>query len=437
MFGLNLGEGNRVESNYIGLDPTGTSVVARADDTSENGIWLNGNGNVIGGTIPEHRNVISGWHQGIFNQFGGTNNRIIGNYFSTDKNGQNSFSSWSDLRIFFGDNHIGEPGAGNLIAGTLYLEGGNCTNNLIQGNSISRVVAAHGVNGNLIGGSANGASNTIVYVQFDSGPFNNKVQGNSIGFVNIFSFEGQFGGDSHHNLIGSDGDGMNDDAEGNVISGGTYNDRYGVLIYGGTGASSDFNEVRGNFIGVSPTGSILVEAPTGYGVQVSGGDSNLIENNVVGGWPVGVYIGDGDSNVVANNRIGTNNQGTQPLPNQVGVELGGSNSRLEHNLISANTKVGLIARGGSNVVAGNFVGTTADGLAALGNGVGIRVEGAATIGGTTPGMGNIVSGNLKEGIGFLHASGAVVQGNYIGVDSTSAWNQRWASNGSKRPSACR
>jgi hypothetical protein len=77
---------------------------------------------------------------------------------------------------------------------------------------------------------------------------------------------------------------------------------------------------------------------------------------------------------------------------------------------------------GSDVFQGCFVGTNTSGTAASANGLnGIFINGTSgnTIGGTTAGAGNIISGN--GGIGVLvqggAASGNVIQGNRIGVNA--------------------
>lgn len=414
VIGLAPGNGSRIESNYIGLDPSGTTAVPRAADFNVYGIVLNCSNCVVGGTDPAQRNVIAGWQAGIVSGAGFTNNRIIGNYIGYDKDGVNTIPA--SVFMFSSANQIGEPGAGNLIE-RLSLYGDLSVNSTIQGNTIEVVTLNHNTSGNLIGGSQPGAGNRIGGVSLTDGVSGNKVQGNSIFNVIIDSSGGR--GASHHNLVGSDGDGVDDEAEANVISGGESNDKWGVDIN-----DSDYNEIRGNFIGVSPTGTILAHAPfgnMGFGVGVrGGGEFNRIEDNVIGGWPIGVRMYDGDSNVIAGNRIGTNQQGTLPLPNQVGVELGGTNSHLERNVISGNIKWGVNALAGPNFITGNYIGTTLDGLSPLGNNVGILMGSEVTIGGTDPADANVISGNIQDGIASYYASGAVVQGNLIGVDKTGA-----------------
>src|SRR5262249_33665708 len=88
------------------------------------------------------------------------------------------------------------------------------------------------------------------------------------------------------------------------------------------------------------------------------------------------------------------------------------------NLISGNgTGVEVSGQGNAVVVAGNSIGVDASGEAALGNETGIHVfRGGATIGGTTAGARNLISGNM-QGI-FVERAEAAVEGNYIGTDAT-------------------
>lgn len=68
-----------------------------------------------------------------------------------------------------------------------------------------------------------------------------------------------------------------------------------------------------------------------------------------------------------------------------------------------------------------MIGTNASGTTALGNNVGIAIEGgstANTIGGTTSGAGNLISGGLSAGVSISGAgtSGNILLGNLIGTN---------------------
>ena len=82
---------NYVQNNLIGLDPTGT--LRRGAKSMGVDINWSANGNIIGGTAFQERNVISGnTHSGVEISHGtGTiNNKIIGNFIGTDPTGNSA-----------------------------------------------------------------------------------------------------------------------------------------------------------------------------------------------------------------------------------------------------------------------------------------------------------------------------------------------------------
>jgi hypothetical protein len=205
----------------------------------------------------------------------------------------------------------------------------------------------------------------------------------------------------------------------------------GILL---TGGGSDL--VAGNFIGTDVTG--VSAAANDYGVTVfSSGNviggtlpeaRNIISGNypaVNGGITPGVYLR-GTANLLQGNYIGTDRSGMSALRNGLGVYVPGSNDTIggsaagAGNVISGNGdgSGGIIIIGNLNLVAGNLIGTTATGLAPLGNFEGINVSGDNnTIGGTTAGARNIISANQYFGI-IIGAQYNLVEGNYIGTDIT-------------------
>jgi hypothetical protein len=146
----------------------------------------------------------------------------------------------------------------------------------------------------------------------------------------------------------------------------------------------------------------------------------------------GILLRTGGGNRIEGNYLGTDTTGTGALGNLRGVDIDGSANNTvggttppSRNLISGNTQAGVaILNPGAtgNLIAGNYIGTDASGTEALGNGrYGIVLDfsdGANTIGGTTVGARNIISGNGHSGV-FIYAEiGDVVVGNYIGTDVT-------------------
>lgn len=130
--------------------------------------------------------------------------------------------------------------------------------------------------------------------------------------------------------------------------------------------------------------------------------------------------------------VGTDATGTSPRPNLVGVSVSGAvqgvtviGSSLpgEGNVISGNTAFGVLLQGGSALVIGNRIGTDASGLIAVPNQNGVELEfsgsqSPVTIGGTSPGTGNLISGNSQYGIAVYGSTDVLIQGNMIGPDAS-------------------
>jgi hypothetical protein len=269
---------------------------------------------------------------------------------------------------------------------------------------------------------------------------------------------GIYGG-AASNRVGTDGDGVADAAERNLIAG---NQSWGVIV---ADPGSNQNMVAGNYIGTDVTGTAAL-ANAGGGVAIWGGaqsnrvgvndqdaapadDRNLISGNSGTGSP-GVLITDGgtDQNIVAGNYVGTDVSGTRALgnggvgvfieggaqSNRVGTNGDGVDDAAEANLICANAYQGIAILGpgtDQNVVAGNHIGVDATGNAVLGNGNnGVWVlQGAQSnrIGtnGTDPdaaGEGNLIGGNAGSGVLISDAGtdGNTVAGNAIGTDPAGA-----------------
>jgi CSLREA domain-containing protein len=238
-----------------------------------------------------------------------------------------------------------------------------------------------------------------------------------------------------HNTVGG-----TEPSARNVISG---NEREGIAIH------RDDNQVRGNYIGLTPSGD--GKLPNGIGIYVDDCNNNLIggpedgAGNVISGNKdagIKIYgrIIDSPSmlTVVQNNLIGTDPTGTKPVGNKVGVEIdqssqniiGGFRDRQQGNVISGNEKGIYIPYGAgkmhpwpapqSNLIAGNLIGTTSSGGAKLPNETGIFLEnGSKTlVGGSQAGAGNVISGN-KVGIDLGGDSKqSKIQGNFIGTDAS-------------------
>ncbi|MBI3853154.1 MAG: HYR domain-containing protein [Verrucomicrobia bacterium] len=419
--------GNAIQGNIIGTDGSGSIAQGNGLRSPPLGSFSWGgdaavklvlsSDNLIGGTSPAARNLISGNLLGIRID-PGDRNRIQGNLIGTDASGTRAVPNLQAGIAIFGTqdgyesigNVIGggAPGAGNLISGNRkpdpvnWWDGGygiwvqDRGGAVIQGNKIGTDVT-----GKLPLGNQHGA----VVTEYDL----------AVGALGA--------------LVGGTGPG-----EGNLISG---NEHTGLML-GGTARKV----VQSNLIGTDVGGS----QPLGNGDDgillafaadcLIGGTISEARNVISCNGNSGVnMVGDGaDHNAVQGNFIGTDITGTRGLFGQPqGIMIQGRANNLigglplgARNVISGNG-VGVWISGSDNKVQGNFIGTDVSGRVALGNGAGVYLGIAAgtSIGGVEPGAGNLISGNnLPSGYaGGLYLNGAGVtgtrvQGNLIGTDIT-------------------
>ena len=170
------------------------------------------------------------------------------------------------------------------------------------------------------------------------------------------------------------------------------------------------------------------------GLSITGGSSTVRGLIISGFTRDGILLNGSSGNVIAGNYIGTNAAGTAAAANATsgsgyaGVRIQdstdntiGGTSAADRNVISGNTYVGILVTGAStnnNLIQGNYVGVDVNGNTALSNGFdAISIEdgaNATTIGGTSAGARNVLTGNLARGI-WTDGTGDVIQGNYIGV----------------------
>jgi uncharacterized repeat protein (TIGR01451 family) len=151
----------------------------------------------------------------------------------------------------------------------------------------------------------------------------------------------------------------------------------------------------------------------------TGSDSSSLTALAISGFAIAGVRVDSDTVTIQDNYLGAIPAGT---PNGDGLQLNGSGSTVDGNVISGNDGHGIAVTGADHVIFDNFIGTDAAGTAALENGDdGINVSGGAagiTIGSATAGEENVISGNFDAGVSIDDGSGIVVDGNYIGVDVT-------------------
>jgi titin len=440
--------GDLVEGNYIGTDVTGSALLTNA----ANAVNIQSPNNTVGGSTAGSGNVIAGqtgaagiWISGSL----ATGNVVEGNLVGTNASGTAILGALGDdININSGASHnlVGTNGDGvndaaerNVLAGATF-----------QGVAIYNAGTSFNVvAGNLIGTDITGT----------------KALGN--GFAGV-AFGYTSGGGPTNNLIGPSGHDVDSAGERNIISG---NSSAGVFFGFGGGQGATNNTIAGNYIGTDITGTVAlgngrgIDIESGANGEIIGGASSIdpntgklfgVGNVISGNLHSGIYINGTADNVVQGNFIGTDVTGKHALPNAAsgdgsdGVDImnGGSgnliggassvdaNGNLSGlgNLISGNNlgfSDGLTIFGttaapsANNLVQGNFIGTDITGTSSLGNaysGVHVGTIGALnnTIGGTTPGTGNLISGNLNVGLRIVDSGGTtrtLVEGNLIGTNA--------------------
>jgi uncharacterized repeat protein (TIGR01451 family)/CSLREA domain-containing protein len=368
--------GNVVEGSYIGLAPDG-SVIGTGGRGF--GIELRSARNVIGGTTPAQRNVISANGLGISGQGSPaiTGNVIVGNFIGTDPTGAAPapVRQSTGIATFGANTTIGgsAPGAGNVISGNFEALDFNASGGVIEGNRIGTSAdGMHaipgGVNGLLVTGS------------------NNRIGGTT-------------------------------PAQRNVISG-LQSFPLQFADFYGLGAGS--NDVLGNYFGVAadgqtalPNGSAAVTVQSGNGNRIGGtapGAGNLIAHN--GG---GVNMRGGTHTAVRANRmfanfgIGIDLGVDGPTPNDPGDADTGVNGLQNAPVVTS--------------VTGNASATTISGTLDSTPGV-YQIDlftTSAAAGCAPPGVGQTYLGTVEAASGTFTADVApVAPGDLVTATATSA-----------------
>jgi hypothetical protein len=435
-----LRKGNNViEGNFIGTNVDGgtNAIVNEPESNGRYGVMLVTPNNRIGtngdGTNDlGERNVISGnTRADVFLSQDADNAVIAGNYIGPDKTG--TFALLAPRRNVANDPNtpgdesvleqrqtkvacgigiwghtisLGQQGLVGVRIGT----DGNGIADSVEGNVISARTVPPGLQGD--GLSCTSGAVTAV----NSGSYGQVIAGNLIGTdasgtgllkdpFNPSNFIRDQDGMVIANdgtRIGTNGDGISDVEERNVISGAI---NYGIDIRSGLN-----HVIAGNYIGTDISGTAAIQ--NNYGIT-TGGSTNLkiggtssVKRNIISGNGYGIEAANPTNALIQGNFIGTDVTGMLALPNNRGLSIGGGTVTVggttadERNVISGNTVSGVfLATTGVITVQGNYIGVNVTGNAAIGNGTGILFNAAQNkiIGGSAPGAGNVISGNLSGG----------------------------------------
>jgi hypothetical protein len=297
-----------------------------------------------------------------------------------------------------------------------------------------------------------------------------KIRG--LAFVNFTSSAISFGGNSknlwivgNHLGVGLDGNtaGSNNGDHGisgswfesvhigdgtvkgrNVISGHT---KDGISI-----SNIDSTFIFGNIVGLGRTNDTAIPN-TWHGISLDNGinyaeigNGTATGRNIISGnGQLGVYIDQPTDVTIKGNYFGTNVAGLANRDNGWGslffrdgfnVVIGDS-TQLGRNVMAGTCDVyneGLITFHSmdSTRIFGNFIGVGADGETPLYVKRGIYVEysnSRVSIGGHRPMERNVIANAEEDGIKLFRADSVIIQGNYIGVDSTGTIARGNAENG--------
>jgi len=295
---VNIGQGNTIQGNFIGTNPAGNSAPG---NTFRNIIVASDN-NLVGGTSPAARNVISGAIalNGVGPSGVGVEilfaqgNAIQGNFIGTDASGTVPLGNQGQgvvIESLNGTNLVGgtSPGARNVISGNGSFGIGAITAT-IQGNFIGTDVtgtialgnrpAGVGVSDSIVGGSSPAARNII--------------SGNMNG-VELFAGSSQVIG----NFIGTEATGTA--ALGNTQSGIVFDDNAsGSTIGGAIGL--------GNTIAFNGSHGIVMPGPTTNPIK----NNAILTNSIFSNGGLGINLG---SDGVTPNDLGDTDAGPNNLQN--------------------------------------------------------------------------------------------------------------------------
>ncbi|UKN02367.1 gliding motility-associated C-terminal domain-containing protein [Paracrocinitomix mangrovi] len=433
-----------VQNNYVGVNQFGNAVFA-----NETGIKIiDTHDALIGGAIGFHNYVAGNSLSGI--HVLSPNTEIDGNYVGMGSTGvNNTHANLDGILIETSNIPIGASGArvnsicNNTRHGISILgdvADNNTIDNCLIGMTPSTTALGNGEDGIFISeGDFNkiGTMGSNVIVANDSSGVHisgisqdNQMMQNDIGnYLGVAGFENNKGvfieGGATGNIVGGTIIG-----NGNIIMGNT---KEGIDIL-----NSNDNIIITNYIGVNPGNTVIpnqvgIKIENSDGTTIGGEDSNgnAKYNVISGNTNEGILINNSDSTFIHGNRIGTNVTGDGALSNNIGIKIvgtsahnyiGKSGSGIHANTISGNTGVGIQLEGSgvtSNFIYKNKIGASFPGNSSISSQVtGIYLLNGAfdnQIGGDKVLQGNLIGGNINQGVLIENANDNSVLGNIIGL----------------------
>ncbi len=379
-----------IRSCHLGVNLAGTKAVP---NDSEDIVLYESDYTAIGGSVPEHRNLIGSRFVGVA-VLGSSYSVISGNYFGLAADGVTAL-----------DPHAGGHGVamgmtpgtltGNVIGGTSPGER-NVFGGLTVGIALARAQDSLVV-GNYVGLGADG--DTLVRIEFEC--------------IRLY-------GGAHNNTVGG-----TTAAARNVIAGGAFN---GVML---TDTGTQDNKVQGNYLGMNAAGTARRQLETGVNVRSTAG-ANLIGGSSAAGNYFGLKGGVRNSGVWLSRAGG----GSRISNNQFGLLPGGSTPGIECGVyiegVSANVRSNTFMRAGTGVLVGDtgaFPQIIDNSFRRCETAVHLRYDGRANLGNLGNSATNDDGGNVFRSTGLWHvyndtANRVKAEGNDFGSTSRSDINAK-------------
>lgn len=439
---------NVIQGNYLGTDATGSSDLGNVGS----GVAVSSQSNLIGGTLPSERNLISG------NDFygitlSGASNTVSGNYIGTNASGTSAIANLRGISIHSLSNTIGGTGsgAGNLIYGNgtgVYVNT-SVRFNAIEGNRIfgntgleidlNRIVpmpndvldidgggndrqnypfissvVTNGSNFDILGRLHSTADSSYRLEFFSSTNCDSSGAGeaeNYLGFTNVTT---DASGDSNFSLslpvqAGSyltaiatnSGNSSSDislctliDGFSSLVVSNENNSGYGSLRRAIISSNANVN--------YTDTISFNIQSPAPYLISLSSSLDDLTDPVIIDGTSQGGYTG---TPII---QINGNGGGA-------GLEITGGNSSIRGLVIQNFFGSGITLSSSGNTIQNNYIGTDLTGTSDEGNvQYGIYVPSGSNnlIGGVAANDGNIIAFN-HTGILISGGTGNQISGNSI------------------------
>lgn len=268
---------NRVAGCYIGTNAAGTAIAGAGGEVIIGG--ATNSDNIIGGTTPADRNVITNGIQTSPTAFPGPSNTTVqGNYIGVSADGQSFLKPDAFVGVY---GLIGGslPAAGNVIAGRIVLGG-----------------------------------------DFSSIVQNNRIGTNASGMVASPAATGIFLSGSSHNFTTASNNSV---AQNIIVSSIPLNVAPAPVSAAVTLFRANSNTIKGNFIGVGADGKTRLGSQS-HGIIFQ----DLTMNNTIGG------VNPGDGNIIAFD--GPNPSGTSSQA-PAGITQTGSSGAQGRNFINGNS----------------------------------------------------------------------------------------------------